>query len=168
MEEITRTPTTINKAITNAQDGPAPTCLSNTNNGAATRGTSKEQRPKREARPQDTKNTRTSHLAQPREQPAHGRVVEGLVAVEHQHETPQLRTEGLDRLRLTRAGRAEGVAAHAEVQRLGQGEVTPAFVHVPRQRERLRDGGRVICKTRYERLGVSTSEQNERLGPGTN
>ena len=82
---------------------------------------SRNQRPARR-----TQNTNTPHLAQPREQPAHSRVVERLVAVEHQHETPQLCAQGLDRLCLARAGRAEGVAAHAEVQGLGQGEVTPA------------------------------------------
>ena len=69
--------------------------------------------------------TPRADLAQANKQASHGLEVEVLVAVEHQHEPSHAGAERLHALRLAGASRAEGAAAHAEVQRLGQCQVAP-------------------------------------------
>lgn len=61
-----------------------------------------------------------TYLAQPGEEPSHGGVVERLITVKHKHETTKLRTQSLDRLRLTGPRRTERVTTHSKMQRLGQ------------------------------------------------
>eukprot|EP00968_Pinguiococcus_pyrenoidosus_P008406 scaffold602_cov298-Pinguiococcus_pyrenoidosus.AAC.10 len=64
-----------------------------------------------------------SDLAEAHKDAPHGRVVEGLVTVEHQGPQAQEAAQAFHALRLTCAGGAEGVPSHPQLQGLRQGQV---------------------------------------------